>query len=353
MTGLGARGVSHRLLTDREWDRRIDDYLRTRIQELLHVELISIQELADDVWLLRLGDGRQIVAKHQFYGLLTRDQPYDLVQTEWDVLSYLHSRGCAVPCPIACDTQSQFIFTEFVDGVPLTEALRGPGTHVHLMREVLAAVVEIEGALAEDGGWQERIVPGASGEDLQRSWGRAGEIARDGLCALLRQQGVIGSGLEARLDTVHTECEWRPPMLGATDYQPANVIVRSSDDDGVGDVDGDLVVVLEIGKLGWDWTERRILQYTTGTTPIGVQHVNRAVAARYGNIVPGKEPFCRRALDAHHIVYCLHLAQRWCAGAGAPMRVALENLTRALSTPLSDDPAATAFRRHFSETVDA
>lgn len=340
-------------LSDAEWDVAMQAYLRRRVPQLLPnaPQVASLQAMTDDVWLVRLSHGGPIVAKHQFYGLVTRGEPYDLLSVEQQVLAVLRGAGHPVPSALAIDPEGQLIILEYVGPRTLGEALvsrPSPDERERWARQALEGLVHIEHTLAKDPRWEQMVIPGAGRRELCRAWSQAGQGALEGLDLLLRHLGAPRSALIARrtrtaLEELVAALGQRPPDLGVTDYQPGNVVIDAS---------GERLTFLEFAKLGWDWIERRAVQYTTCADAAALPGLLDAPAVRmYGDLweaVHGQNGAPRRrALDGHHIIYHLLLAQRLCTSPDPPAPDVLAKLARGLATPLCSEGLATEFRRRF------
>ena len=343
-------------LSDSEWNAAVHTHLRRRVPELLPnaPQVTAFEILANDVWLVHLSHGDPTVAKHQFYGLVTRGEPYDLLSVEQQVLAALHDSGHPVPSVLAIDPEGQFIFLEYVGPRTLAHALASstrpsPQERMRWACQVLDGLVRIERPLAADPRWEQMVIPGASREDLSRAWDRAGHAALEGLGLLLRWLGIPRSALMSRrtravLEELVVALGQRPPDLGVTDYEPGNIVMDES---------GERLTFLEVAKLGWDWTERRAVQYTTRADASALPGLLEAQTVRiYGDLweAEGGEDggARRRALDGHHIVYHLLLAHRLCSGSSVPAPDTIKELTRVLATPLCGEGLAAEFRRRFS-----
>ncbi|MFH1569554.1 MAG: hypothetical protein ABIL09_16275 [Gemmatimonadota bacterium] len=308
--------------------------------------VVSVEPLADEVWLVGLSDGGRLVAKHQFYGLLTHGEPYDLLGTELQVLRALRWVGCPVPGVFGADAGSQLLFLEDAGPRTLAAALTAtPGPRAEergrWARLLFEGLVQTERVLADEGRWGGSVVPGGSRPDLERAWSAATAAASESLERLL---GYLGAPrpeaarhpVLAALEGLTASLGRRPPCLGPTDYQPGNLVL---------DAAGARLTFLELGKLGWDWSERRAVQYATcALAPERPGLVDAAAATAWAELA-GQEGggAGRVALDGHHLVYHLLLARR-VLEADLPA-AALTRVLGALGAPLSGDPAALAIRR--------
>ena len=320
------------VVDDEQWSQAVEIHLRRLAPSLLPggAAVQTVDLLAPDVWLLHLDDGGCVVAKHQFYGLLTRNESFDLLQTELDVLRYLRKSGASLPVPFGIDPDGQFIFLEFLGNRTLLDALEKTGT-AGSIRGVITQQLYIEQLLANTSAWRDRVIPGGRRRDLARSWKRVEAIALRGLT---EASATMGSShkMEMLIPLVrglHEMVGRTPPVLGATDYQPRNVMC----------LEGGRVAFLELGKLGWDWTERRALQYTT---PLESNSLPLTAKREFLQELVASFPdhAARRTLDIHHLFFRLVLA------AQDPRKADLELLL----LPLSDEPAMASFRHHLNDS---
>jgi hypothetical protein len=318
-------------LTDAQWEQRVRARLMVCVPDLLPgtPTVRRITGLADDVWLVDLADGGRLVAKHQFYGIYTRDEPHDLLRVEFDALRHLRQHGGAVPVAFGIDPEMQIILLEYAGRLTLAEQIPSvdPSTRRRLGARVLAGLFRIESLLAApELEWGARVIPGADPGDLMTRWAEIGEIAVDGLSRLwrARRRDEMTAGLATQLKHLCRRLGERPPSLGATDYQPANIVV---------DEPCERITFLELAKVGWDWTERRAVQYTTSVDGSGTSLLDSGGVAA--------SPLASDAVDGHHILFLLLLARRFLTTSHGDM----SGLVQALVTPLSRDPRALEIRR--------
>lgn len=320
---VGRRGAP----TDAQWQAALSARLSTCVPQLVPGSACvhRILPLADEVWLVQLADGGRVVAKHQFYGLLTRGQPHDQLDVEYRVLRHLRGAGCPVPMAFGVDPDSQTILLEYAGPRTLAEALRGPHSAAERRRwldRLLTGLYRIDAELTADTVWQKRVAPGASRQELLSSWRAVEAAAVEGLRAL---PGASSAASAALVTELVARLGARPPSLGACDFQPANVVL---------DALGERLTFIEFAKLGWDWTERRAVQYTTigdRSGPMGLLDPHGVAACA------ALDAAARVALDGHHLIFHLLLARR-ATGASAP-------LVRALVAPLSGDPLTGRLRQ--------
>lgn len=313
-------------------------YLRQRVEALPGGGPVQrVEAVADEVWRIHLQDGRCVIAKHHIYGALTRGTPYDLLQVEKKLLQILSGRR--VPRWLGGDEEGQLAFYVDCGAATLDDVWQGGDTALiaSLTEEVCAELVAIEANLKEhEPDLVACVMPAATPEALKRQWEAAGEAARTGLGYMLGREDP--AALQA-LDEVLGWLGGRRPYLGAIDYNARNIAV-----DAVG-----RIAFLEWAKLGWDWTERRCLQYTTSmgagrADGTWVCPLDAAATAHYARWRGGD---AAAALDGHHLVFHLNavamlgtaleegdaaLLQRW-----ARPRKRLGQLRRGLGLKLSGD----------------
>ena len=171
--------------------------------------------------------------------------------------------------------------------------------------------------------------PGAGTDDLAAAWAGVADAAAEGLAGLWRHlgRGEPPGGLGDAVRDLSDALGRRPPRLGPTDYRAANVVVDDL---------AERLAFLELSKLGWDWTERRAVQYTSATDGSGRTLLSAQAVAGTG--VDGTR-LDTGALDGHHLLFQLLLARRlWgredVDGARAGPDV---DFRRSLTTPLSGD----------------
>ena len=326
-------------------------YLRAQVPKVLPGRPVigAITPYTDEVWCIEAEDGRKVVAKQQLFGFLTRGKAYDLLSVECEVLGLLRSAGCPVPRVLGVDEDQQCIFYSWLGDDTYDDSLQTGDTA--LIWPVIDGMCAIDRVCAQyRDRLAPRVVPSAGHDELAAGWGRAGEEAREGIRHLLRRIGRPSSAAEEMLTSMHTWLAGRPPALGSTDYNARNIVVGS---------DGSTVRFIEFAKIGWDWTERRLVQYTTsmgsGRADGRMRSVLREEVALYYAEISGRSDGAR-ALDYHQIFFLLNGVAMLCSAfEGGPRAAALlahwrEPMARLrqfatmLGRALSGDPLAAEFR---------
>ena len=319
----------------------------------------AIEPYNDEVWRVEAEGGHKVVVKQQLFGFLTRGKAFDLLRVECDVLGLLRGAGCPVPAVLGIDEEAQCIFLEWVGDRTLDAAIQAGEQAA--ARAAVAGLCAIERTLpAHAEKWVSRVAPGVGCDDLAVSWDGVLASAGVGLNRMMQRLGrsFDAAASEALLQQMHGWLAARPPALGSSDYNPHNAVVDSS---GTG------VHFLEFAKIGWDWTERRLVQYTTsvgsGRADGRMRTLADAESARHY-----AETFARadgaRALDYHKLFFLLQGAAMLCAALdGGPQAGALlsrwqhpqyrlRQFAAMLADDLSDDPLAAEFRQRASLTTE-
>lgn len=314
----------------------------------------AVTPLAEGVWRVEDADGRQVVVKHQLFGRLTRGRAYDLLEVEREVLGILRAANCPVPAVLGVDPDAQCIFLQWVGDRLLDDAIQD-GDQATTM-QAIRGLCAIERTCAQ---WADqlapRVVPSANRAALATAWDAAGARALAGfeqLCS--RLQRPCDAGVRPLLEAMHGWLAARPAALGSVDYNARNAVVEPR---------GTRVYFLEFAKIGWDWTERRLTQYTTsmgsGRQDGRMRSLLDAPAARLYAEVSGHRDGAR-ALDYHRIFFLLNSAALLCAALdGEPHALALRQRWKRpyarlrqcaamLAQGVSADPGATEFRSRLS-----
>ena len=328
-------------------------YLRAQVPLMLadHPAVRAIAPLADQVWRVETDDGRKVVVKHQLFGWLTQGTAYDLLEVERDVLGLLHRAGCPVPAVLDIDQEAHCIFLQWVGDRTLDDAIQAGEWAA--TRQTIIGLCAIEQVCAQHvDQLTSRVVPAAGRAALATAWDAVGARGREGLEQLFGRFGRPSDSAAALrlLDEMHRWLAGRPPALGSVDYNARNAVV---------DPEGKRVCFLEFAKIGWDWTERRLTQYTSsmgsGRQDGRMCSLLDAPAARLYAEESGRSDGAR-ALDYHRIFFLLNSAALLCAALdGEPHALALRQhwkrpharlrqCAAMLAQGLSTDSSAAEFR---------
>ena len=311
-----------------------------------------------NVWRVALGDGSLLVAKHHVFAPLTRGRPHDLLAVEQLVHACL-SDG-PIPRLYAADLEHDLVFYEWcgdhtLDDVCQDGAAEGYGS--------LAVVgfSQIQSAFhAQRDVFAPRSFPGCCPQELRRTWRRTTRpLALPRLAEALSETAIRKRSTRIRnvLAELLQFLERATPLPGPTDYQARNIVINPA---------AQTLRFIEFSKIGWDWPERRLTQYTTSHgagRPDGrtCSALTPALAARYAALAAEyrTEPETEIAalLDGHHFVFHLLAAQSLLGALPDPHhpllhswrnpKARLEQLRQILATPLSPDPRTAELRSCF------
>ena len=328
-------------------------YLRAQVPQMLagHPAVRAIAPLADQVWRVETDDGRKIVVKHQLFGRLTQGTAYDLLEVERDVLGFLRASRvvrCRL-CWVSIKRRTAFFYNGLAIAPSTTPFRTG---NKRRRSQAIRGLCAIERACAQRADQlAPRVVPSANRAALTTAWDEAGTRAHAGIEQLCsRLQRSLDAGMRPLIDAMHGWLAARPAALGSVDYNARNAVVEPG---------GTRVYFLEFAKIGWDWTERRLTQYTSsmgsGRQNGRMCSLLDAPAARLYAEESGRSDGAR-ALDYHRIFFLLNSAALLCAALdGEPHALALRQhwkrpharlrqCAAMLAQGLSTDPSAAEFR---------
>jgi len=329
-------------------DLNFTDQLFTRIPLRLpdHPRVISILPISApgghhaNVRRVVLSTGTHIIAKRHLFAFAAKGQPHDYLTVEEDISSRLKNAGCLVPSVLAIDRDHDTVLFEDAGNVTLDDAAqtRPPLERSQLATDTLDAFVHIQDVLdSQQVELSALTTPGCDGQSVSESFlGLTEHFSDDRLQPLFNHN--TGKSADSLRQLVSQLAE-APTMLGPTDYNARNIVI-----DEVGSVR-----FLEWSKLGYDWPERRIVQYLTslgagrsGSRPRSL--IDRWIVERYAASAALSNPASAAAsLDAHHLIFHLLLALRWQEHQGEVPR----SVRAGLSAPLSDDREVGKIRARF------
>lgn len=344
-------------------DLSLEDYLRRHVASFSPVPraVISIAELSAGVWSVELEGGSRLVAKHQAFGSSTAGAPDDLLLVEFKVLNILNEHGCDVPRALTVDPETRFIYLEHCGDRTLDDRAQESGVSPDLSAKLVAGFCRIEKVLSAQ---REVLLPHVSRAATR---GHHAEVAssapaeaQEGLAMLLSHcdaRSAAGQALASCLHDIWMTLSGREPTLASTDFNARNVVIDST---------STTVSFIEFAKIGWDWPERRLVQYATSLgagredgefiCPLSPESIEFYAK----NAIDGAF-----ALDGHHILFHLQAAAMLCRSLAQPSlprhrallhawqrpQHRLRQLVNTLASPLTSDTPAADFRSLFSEAV--
>ena len=164
-----------------------------------------------------------------------------------------------------------------------------------------------------------KVIPGGEKSDLLSLWRVVTERAKWGAYALCNHLGLPSptKKIITELDVICNDLALQDPRLGCSDFNARNIIIG----------DKESPYFIEFAKLNWDWTERRLVQYTTsmgsGRDDGRMRSVLREEVALYYAEISGRSDGAR-ALDYHQIFFLLNGVAMLCSAfEGGPRAAAL------------------------------
>ena len=298
---------------------------------------------AHAVW--KVTTDRSVFAvKHHLFARLTRDKPYNLLAVEQKVTDLLLANGVSVPRIITTD--HDIVIYEWCGNHTLDDICQtaDPRPFAHSVINTLCALEKT--FYDHRSKFIPHIAPGCSADDLREQWHDTTQLLSETLPALVTHNPNTPD-LLSTWETLVNELIHAPPMLGPTDYNARNIACLNPE----------TATVLELAKIGYDWPERRLIQYTTSLgahNPRGhvIGLLTPSLARHYAHIAsklystPAETILLR--LDAHHLIYHIfaaHICLTTPHWQNIKARIAQHKSQ--ISQPLSDHPLMNKFRTYF------
>ncbi len=313
-------------------------------QRIAKIETLS-ETRAHTVW--KVTTDRSVFAvKHHIFAPLTRDKPYHLLAVEQKVTDLLLSNGVSVPRIIATD--HDMVIYEWCGNHTLDDICQtaDPRPFAHSVINTLCA---LEKAFYKHRSkFTPHIAPGCSADDLREQWHGTTQSLTETLPHLVTRD-PNAPDLLSIWKTLTTELILALPVLGPTDYNARNIACPNPA----------TATVLELAKIGYDWPERRLIQYTTSLgahnprgrivgllTPSLARHYAHFASKLYST--PPETILLR--LNAHHLIYHLfaaHICLTTPHWQNIKTRIAQHKSQ--IAYPLSDHPLINKFRAYFKK----
>jgi hypothetical protein len=305
------------------------------------------------VWKATLSDGTAVAVKRFPEGAVP-----DPLEVEPPVLRGLFRAGCPVPEVHLVDLRLRLMVTAWAGDRTMDdlcqEADGEAATRAAL--ETAEGLARIEAAMAGAARPADATLLRPDGEAEGSGMLRAALCGAASLAADGRVRPEVREGLARLAESIRRA----PRSVGCLDYNARNVVAGP---EGVRFVD--------FSCVGWDWPERRLVQYVTGLgahRPGGrlVSPLTPGLVARYAEVRRGPDPGAdaasvARAVDAHDLVFHLALLDRIDRARRFPgrpesallsrawdgMAARVEQARRHLGRPLSGDPGLAELRGLF------
>ncbi len=317
--------------------------------------IASINQVSESryhtVWKVTTND-HIFAVKHHLFANLTRGKPYDLLNVEQRVNAHLSEDGVSTPSIITTAPEHSLVIYEWWGEHTLDDICQTTNP-APFTDNIIKTICTLEKSFHNH--TQElapHVAPGCALEDLQTSWHETiqplCEILPD-LTAYITGKPAPSNLLAQWADLINNHAN---ATLGPTDYNARNIVFSKTDKPAI----------LELAKIGWDWPERRLVQYTTS---LGAHHptghivslLTPSCALDYANATalvyhtPPETILAR--LDKHHLIFHLIALHTCLIALSTPdhpwknIEARLTQHTNQIVQGLSNHPPILAFRQHF------
>lgn len=329
-------------------DASFENILKTRLPDLLpdHPRIVAVSPVAapgghhPNIRRILLDTGDRLVAKRNlfaaFAGHTTAQPPH-----EASVSEFLLAHGCRVPT-VVCSipetgiTVYQDVGTETLDDLVQTSP---PDIRARVGRHVVDGFLQLQRRFVDQDIVPTWLAPGTDEQTVRHAFLEiTATLALEVLKPLLRSPG----DRQNVVDRIHALVETLAGLsmfIGPTDYNARNIVLSEKQEPSF----------LETSKLGYDWPERRLVQYATslgsgrtGASPRSL--IDGVEVGRYAEGVTWRSPEeAAFALDGHHLLFHLLIGAHWTRHGERPPR----SVRRALSTPLTESKKLKEIRQVF------
>ena len=305
------------------------------------------------VWKITTSDRHHFVLKHHVFASLTKDKPYDLIDVETRVTPILLEENVSVPQILATHPENGLTVYEWCGEETLDDHCQQHDP-APLTNKVIETILALEQSFQNHTPTlQAHIAPGGSTQDVQTAFSEITtsltNVLPDLIYALTQQSPP---NISTHWQHICQHIQQMPFMLGPTDYNARNIVLSSTKNP----------YILELSKIGYDWPERRLVQYTTSLgahLPSGriIGMITPQSASTYAQKSATHRSLSANQilinLDIHHLIFHL-LAALQCLQASThanhPWKnidIRLTDIQMALSAPLSNTPLTLFFRKLF------
>ncbi|MDA0709752.1 MAG: hypothetical protein O3B73_06025 [bacterium] len=323
-----------------------------------HPVLVGLAPVSESrfhtVWKAVTADGRVFAVKHHLFAALPRGKPYDLIATDVRVTALLRAAGVSVPEVMAANAGDGLTVYRWSGEETLDDHCQQPDA-MPVADKVLDLLVGLASTFERHkADLATRVAPGGRPDEVLASFADLTEPIGAFLPDLIHQlTGVRPPDAPEHWDAILGIIHAAPLALGPTDYNARNIVLS----------DALKPSVLECAKIGYDWPERRIIQYTTSPgahLPNG-RMIGLLSPAHAGLWAEQSAAFRSESAgqilahyDRHHFIFHVLAACQALRGehpnVGGPWqnnRARLTDIAAALSTPFSNCAHTDALRSHF------
>ena len=304
------------------------------------------------VWKVTTTDQNHFAIKHHLFASLTQNKPYDLLQVEKQVTSCLLDDDVPVPPIVATIPQEGLIIYDWCGDQTLDDVCQH-----HLPQSLPQKIINTLRHLEHS--FQKHtpqltpyIAPGSTQQDTQTAFKEATTTLTQALPHLIPPNNHSQTQLQKHWQNIQTQIQKAPLSLGPTDYNARNIVLSNTHQPHI----------LELAKIGYDWPERRLVQYTTSlgahlSTGQIIGCITPQIAQNYAQKAAQNRTTSAdqilTTLDRHHLIFYL-FATLQCLQAhnssNHPWQnidTRLNNIRTALSIPLSNCESTQFFRTLF------
>ena len=322
-----------------------------------HPKIEIIQPISESrfhsVWKITTTDHHMFALKHHMFAHLTQNKPYDFIAVENEVTPLLLKENVSVPQIIATHPEHGFTIYEWCGEETLDDHCQQHSTPP-LTNKVIETIVALErGFQKHTATLQSRIAPGGNIQDVQTTFSDTlvslTNVLPDLIHTLTQQ---TPPNLSTQWHTLCQHIQETPLTLGPTDYNARNIVFSPTQTPSI----------LELSKIGYDWPERRLIQYTTSLgAHLATGHIIGLITPKNAAQYAQKSATHRTVsadqilthLDMHHLIFHLLAALQCLQASTQPnhpwknINTRLNDIQTALAMPLSQMPSTLFFRRLF------
>lgn len=315
----------------------------------------SVEQAGAHVYKVTLSDGLEVALKR-----VSEGPAPDPLYTESLVLERLGRLGCPVPEVHLVEPALRILVTAWAGDRTMDDACQEEDreTVAQRGRGIAEGLCRIEAAMG-DANLDEGLLLKPDAEDeaagiLPMAWRGAEALLRSDPLTEARE------GLARVAERLRTGAR----TVASLDYNARNVVI-----DRCG-----AARFIDFSSVGWDWPERRFVQYVTGlgayrrggrlVSPLTPELVTLYARVRRSFSPEADEKAIVRAVDAHDLLFHLLILARLARLRSCPEAPEARSLRRAwdapearwrqsvlnLGRPLSDDPTVNALRERFRDS---
>lgn len=268
-------------------------------------------KISDDNYLLKLYDISKPVGKSTF-------TPCEI---EKFILSLLHDKGCQVPQVVWNSNRNNAILLEWCGSHTLDELAQSKAISnlSPILHAALNGLCQIESAIRIN---TELLTPYIFHYDHNQNLNHILDLGKRTVGYLAKMgKEKFSSSTESRLNTAWSALSKllldAEPVLGTLDYQARNIVIRN-----------ETPFFIDYGSVGWDWQERRIVQYFNCVGAYSensnfISLIDRELVVSYAEWVVQNREKCSSdeitaRIDGHHLLYYLSVIHKLLGAVARP-----------------------------------